>query len=206
MNDVGAIHFLPQLIGHLQQHAPGISIETVQLSIDQYKTALQNGVVDLAFTLRLPAEAGFFQQRIFEDRYMAVVASGHPRIRRKPTLEQYLREQHVRVNLPGWTSHPVDEALRKLNVRRKIPVTVPQYLALPAMLETANLVATIPRSVYIAMRRNDDLSAFALPFEMPSLVVRQFWHERKHADPGLTWLRETISRLFTRSPGDIEPV
>ena len=201
MTDHGAIHFLPPLIGYFQEHAPGISIQTVQLPIDQYKAALENGVADLAFTNTLPAEAGFYQQTIFEDRYMVVVGRQHPRIRKKPTLDQYVREQHVRVSLPGWTSHPVDEALRSLNLSRRVQVTVAQYLALPPILSTSQLVATVPSGIYAAMRRDDELASFALPFEAPPVFIRQYWHERKHADPGLVWLRETISRLFGKSAG-----
>ena len=206
MTDVGAIHFLPRLIGYLNKNAPGVAIETVQLPLDQYKAALQNGLVDLAVTLTLPAEGGLYQQSILEDQYVAVVAVGHPRMRRKPSLEQYLREQHVRVSLPGWTSHPIDEALRQAGVARKTQLTVSQYLTLPPILATTDLVATIPKSIFIAMRGYEDLSAFALPFEIAPLVVRQFWHERKHGDPGLAWLRQSISRLFRKSAQEVSQV
>jgi DNA-binding transcriptional LysR family regulator len=199
LTDIGTVTFLPRLIRHLQEHAPSVSIETSQIAQDEYKDALQNGTVDLAIGQMPPLVAGFFQQRIFEDEFVCVVGAHHPRIKSAPTVEAYLHEKHVRVSVPGRQSSAVDQALNDQDRLRTVMVTVPQYLAILPILATSELVATVPFRVFLAMRRSDELRMFALPFAVPPVVVRQFWHERSHGDPGLVWLRSTISELFSTS-------
>ncbi len=200
MTDIGTVTFLPPLIGYLQQNAPAVGIETAQAPIDGYKAALQDGAVDLAIGQMPSIVAGFYQQRIFEDEFVCVVGSHHPRVRRAPTVEAYLAEQHIRISLPGRPHSAIDEALGDLNLVRKVMVTVPQYLAILPILAASELVATVPYRVFLAMRRSDELRMYPLPFDAPRVVVRQFWHERNHADAGLAWLRGVVSELFSPEP------
>ncbi len=204
LTDIGTVTFLPPLIGRLQVVAPAVAIETVQVPIDEYKASLQDGRVDLAIGQMPPIVAGFYQQRIFEDDFVCVVGAHHPRIRSTPTMEQYLAEQHIRVSLPGRPYSIVDEALSDLDRVRKIMVTVPQYLAILPILAASDLVAAVPYRVFLAMRRSDELRMYQLPFKPPSIVVRQFWHERNHADPALVWLRRQINELFSPPPEAVD--
>jgi DNA-binding transcriptional LysR family regulator len=205
LTDIGAVTFLPSLISHLQQHAPSVRIETAQIPIDRYKDALQEGAVDLAIGQMPAIEAGFYQQRIFEDEFVCLVGARHPRIQGPPTLAAYLAEQHVRVSLPGRAQSAVDEVLAGMNCTRDVMVTVPQYLALLPILTATQLVAAVPFRVFLAMERGGELKTFALPFAAPRVTVRQFWHARKHADPALAWLRGSIAGLFAPgSEGRIE--
>jgi DNA-binding transcriptional LysR family regulator len=197
LTDIGTVTFLPGLIRHLEEHAPSVSIETSQISQDEYKDALQSGAVDLAIGQMPLMVSGFFQQRIFEDEFVCVVGAHHPRIRAAPSVEAYLAEKHVRVSVPGRQSSAVDQALNDQDLMRRVMVTVPQYLAILPILANSELMATVPFRVFLAMRRSDELRTYALPFSVPPVVVRQFWHERSHGDPGLVWLRSTISELFS---------
>lgn len=203
LTDIGTVTFLPRLIRHLEDHAPSVSIETSQIAQDGYREALQNGTVDLAIGQMPPLVAGFFQQRIFEDEFVCVVGANHPRIKSAPSVEAYLNENHVRVSVPGRQFSSVDQALSDQDLVRRVMVTVPQYLAILPILATSALMATVPFKVFLAMRRSDELRMYSLPFTVPPVVVRQFWHERSHADPGLVWLRSTIAELFSTS--SVEP-
>lgn len=200
LTDIGTVNFLPALIAYLQDHAPGVQLETSQVPIDQYKSALQDGAVDLAIGQMPPIEAGFYQQRIFEDEFVCVVGASHPRIRSAPSLEQFLQERHVRVSLPGRPYSAVDEVLSDMSCVRNVMVTVSQYLALLPILSATDLVAAVPQRVFLAMSGSGALRMYPLPFPAPRVVVRQFWHARKHADPALVWLRGVISELFAPAP------
>ena len=174
LTDIGAVTFLPPLIQHLQRHAPSLGIETTQVPLDTYKEALEDGAVDLAIGHMPPILAGFYQQRIFEDVFVCVVGANHPRIRRAPDLDAYLAERHVRVSIPGRQASAIDQALSDMNLVRTVMVTVPQYLAILPILAVSDLVATVPHKVFLAMRRSDELRTYPLPFEPPTVVVRQF--------------------------------
>lgn len=196
LTDIGTVTFLPRLINYLQVNAPALSIQTSQAPQGAYKEALQSGSVDLAIGHMPDIVAGFYQQRIFEDEFVCVVGAAHPRIKSAPTVQAYLAERHIRVSLPGRQQSAVDQALADEGLVRDVMVTVPQYLAILPILATSDLVATVPFRVFEAMRRSDELRMYALPFKVPPVVVRQFWHERNHADPGLAWFRSTVSMLF----------
>ncbi len=200
LTDIGAVTFLPRLVGHLQQHARGVSIESGAAPQHAYKEALESGEIDLAIGQMPRLAAGFFQQRIFEDRYVCVAGVNHPRMQTAPSIDAYLDEQHIRVQLPGRPGSAIDQALGSLDLQRSVRVSVPQYLAILPILTATELVATVPLRVFQAMNRGDELRMHELPFDVPRVVVRQFWHERAHADPAHAWLRATISTLFSGQP------
>lgn len=196
LTDIGIVTFLPGLIKHLENTASMIRIETSFMPQDEYKEALQSGAFDLAIGQIPPIVSGFYQQRLFAEDYVGVVGAQHPRFALRPSLQAYLGERHIRVVLPGRPVSPIDQALADEGLVRDVMVTVPQYLALLPILAASELVATVSVGVFQALRRSGELKMFTLPFNPPKVVVRQFWHERNHADPGLSWLRMTISTLF----------
>jgi len=199
--DVGNVTFLPPMIAHFQTHAPHLKIKTFALPEDQYKEMLESGEADLALGLLPPIVAGFYQQHLFTDQYVCVVAHDHPRIGSKITIEQYMAERHVRVELQGRRSSIVDESLMSVEGYRNVMVSVPHYLVLANLIKTSDLIATVPSGVFRAFD-SPGLRAINVPFPMPKIEVRQFWHERNHADAGLVWLRAAVSRMFSPAAAD----
>jgi DNA-binding transcriptional LysR family regulator len=197
MTDIGMFVFMPTLVARLRSEAPGVRIEATLVPLDQYRETLQSGECDLAVGQMPPIVAGFYQQRLLEDHYVVMVAAGHPRVRETLSLDEYLAEAHARVMLPGRPYSAVDQALQDIGRQRKLAVTVPQYAAVAPIVAASDLVATVPSRVFDAMARTAAVRQLPLPFEVPRLVVRQFWHERNHLDPGLAWLRKTIHEVVT---------
>jgi DNA-binding transcriptional LysR family regulator len=200
LTDIGTVTFLPGLLAYLHEQAPGIGIETGVAPQHAYKQALESGEADLAIGQMPTLPTGFFQQRIFEDAYVCIVGAQHPRLKKAPSIEDYLREHHIRVQIPGRSHSVVDAALAERHLSRQIKVSVAQYLAILPILAATQLVATVPLRVFQAMRHGNGLRMYPLPFQVPTAVVRQFWHERQHADPAHAWLRATISALFAGTP------
>lgn len=192
LTDIGTVTFLPPLLRLLDQAAPGVRIETSQIPLNQYKEALQSGAIELAIGQMPSIIAGFYQQRIFEDSYVGVVAASNTSLSASPTLEEYLAARHVRVQIPGRPQSAIDQALVERSLERNVIVTVGQYLALRPVLLSSELVATVPHDVFLAMGQREELRMFELPFPVEPIVIRQFWHERNHNEPGLAWLRNMI--------------
>lgn len=196
MTDLGVATFLPPLIHRLREQAPKVRIDVLVAPVDQYRETLQSGDVDLAVGQMPPIVSGFYQQRLLEDHYVCMVALQHPRIRNALTLEAYLDQQHVRVMLPGRSFSAVDQALQDRGLQRDVLVTVPHYSAIPPIASTTELLATVPSRVFDSLARGHAVQKLPLPFDVPRIVVRQFWHERNHADAGLSWLRKMIHDLL----------
>src|SRR6266567_3629646 len=90
MTDIGEIVFLPALLRHLKEAAPGISLRIVQLSTAETPRALQSGAVDLAIGFMPDLKTGVYQQLLFTTDYVCIVRADHPTIRERMTRQQFL--------------------------------------------------------------------------------------------------------------------
>ncbi|MCG7602257.1 LysR family transcriptional regulator [Halomonas sp. McH1-25] len=69
MTDIGEIVFLPRLLKRLALEAPSVSLSTVRSQNEDLKREMEEGSVDLAIGLIPQLGAGFYQQRLFMQRY-----------------------------------------------------------------------------------------------------------------------------------------
>ena len=72
MTDIGEIIFLPALIERLRRDAPGISLGTVRTTATNLREDMESGKVDLAIGPLPQLKAGFFQRRLFKQRYVCL--------------------------------------------------------------------------------------------------------------------------------------
>jgi DNA-binding transcriptional LysR family regulator len=103
-----------------------------------------------------------------------------------------LRERHALAKVEGTGHAIVERTLRKHGLDSRIAVRVPHFLALPAIVGSSDLVATIPRPLAVLMVDAVPIEILRHPLKLPKLVIRQFWHERFDAEPALMWLRRTL--------------
>jgi DNA-binding transcriptional LysR family regulator len=76
----------------------------------------------------------------------------------------------------------------------RIAVSLPHFLALPALLEGTGLAAIVPRPLANALVRAHPISLYELPYATTRLEVRLLWHERQEGDPSQDWLHELVRR------------
>ena len=100
MADISQLVLLPELWRFLRRVAPGVKIAISPLTADTGRL-LERGEADLAFGFIPQLEAGFFQQSLFEQRYLCLLRHDHPRIREQLTITQYEAEDHATVNTVG---------------------------------------------------------------------------------------------------------
>lgn len=189
LSDVGEMVVLPSLMRALSSEAPGVSIEASRLPHADYASALRSGQADLAIGNIGFLHTGFYQQHLFDDRYLCIARKDHPRLKGKLTLARYLSLRHV-VSTAGSTDTLVDEALSISKQQRNIKLTVAHYHRCAAMVMQSDLIATVPGNTVTGM---EGLEAYTLPFKMPQARVRQFWHRRAHTDTAHIWLRQLIA-------------
>lgn len=191
-SDVGERVVLPKLMAALKTAAPDIRIEAIRLPQSDYAQALRSGDVDLAIGNIAVLQRGFYQQLLFEDRYLCIARKGHPNVAGELTLDDYLAEDHV-VSLAGSTDNLVEDALACMRRRRNIKLKVTHYYGASAIVAESDLIATVPENAVSGMHTLQKLS---LPFAIPGARVRQFWHRRAHKDPANQWLRTLIAGLI----------
>lgn len=100
---------------------------------------------------------------------------------------------HVVGSRRGVWKGPVDDALDQLGLWREVIATVPTFLDARNIARTSELIALIPRScLRCETRETRGLQGFDLPVPTPELAISAMWHPRLDADPGHSWLRQTL--------------
>src|SRR6185436_6936040 len=123
MTDIGEIYFLPTLMERLRRQAPGVSLSTVRNTAVNLKDEMEAGKVDLAIGLLPQLKAGFFQRRLFRQRYVCMFRKGHKLDKRKVSLAEFGAAEHLLVVSEGTGHGKVDEVLKRSGVERRVSLT-----------------------------------------------------------------------------------
>ncbi|MDO9404824.1 MAG: LysR family transcriptional regulator [Polaromonas sp.] len=195
MTDISEIVLLPTLLNHLRRVAPHIQVEVEKIGVDSVRR-LQDGDVDLAVGFMPQLDAGFYQQVLFKQNFVCLVATGHPRIGARLGKAAFSREGHVQVTASGTGHAIIDKLFERTGIERDIVLRVPSFLGVARIVAETTLIATVPLRYGELMRTREAIRLMPVPHLLPDYDVKQHWHERFHADPGNAWLRQTIAELL----------
>lgn len=196
MTDIGEVHFLPSLARELRSRAPGISIATVRNTAVNLRVDMEQGKVDLALGHLPDLTTDFHQRLLFTQRYVCLFRKGHALETAPDRLQAYADAEHALVLSVGTGHGRVDDFIDKAGVSRRIRLRVPHFVALADVLESSDLVATVPEVFARRSAQHFQLGYLAHPVDLPPIEIRVFWHAKVHQDPANRWLRELIVRQF----------
>jgi len=195
MTDISEIVLLPRMLNHLRGIAPGIHLEISRISPDT-PAELADGTVDLAVGFMPHLEAGFYQQKLFDQQFVCLAAKSHPRVGAALTVENLRQEGHVRVRTSGTGHAIVDKVLARAEIERTVVLNLPSFLGVASIVAQTELLAIVPLRYASTMAGSEAVRFLAIPVDLPSYQVKQHWHERYHADVSNRWLRQMVAALF----------
>lgn len=197
MADVAEIVFLPRLLHHLGRVAPGVRVHSETLPRLALQEALETGQADLALGY-FPdlSGAGFYQQTLYRHTYACMLRPGHPVGAHGLTLARYGALRHAVVSAPARSDDLFEDFLQRQGIHRQIGLRTPHHLSLPSIIETTDLIATVPLATADRFARLGLVEIRPLPFAPPVFEVQQNWHARNHDEPRMRWLRREIAGLF----------
>jgi len=198
MTDISEVVVLPALVNHLRRTAPGILVEAERITTESPRR-LESGDIDLAVGFMPHLEAGFYQQTLFEQNFVCLAAPDHPRIKSKPTKQQFLAEGHIVVTTSGTGHVIVDKVLARKGYVRRIALKVPSFLGVARLVAQTELLVIVPRRLGEALVQQERVRLLEPPVPLPPFAVKQHWHERFHSDVANAWLRRTLAEVL-RSP------
>lgn len=203
MTDASHITLLPRLFGHLRAVAPRARLEVLPISAATGR-ALEAGEADLALGFVPGMDGAFFEQALYEQDFICLVSPDHPRIGDRLSIEDYRREGHIGIlSLSSYTM--LQPALKAVHIDRRIELELPAVLGLTAIVSSTDLIATVPRHIGETLAESGAVRAFRCPLNLPTFMVKQYWHARYHQDQGNRWLRAACASLFLkRSRGEAE--
>jgi DNA-binding transcriptional LysR family regulator len=195
MTDISEIVLLPRMLNHLRGIAPGIHLEISRISPDT-PAELAGGTVDLAVGFMPHLEAGFYQQKLFDQHFVCLAAQSHPRVGAALTVENLRQEGHVRVRTSGTGHAIVDKFLARAEIERNVVLNLPSFLGVASIVAQTELLAIVPLRYASVMAGSEAVRFLAIPVDLPGYQVKQHWHERYHADVSNRWLRQMVAALF----------
>ena len=197
MTDIGEIVFLPRLVERLSREAPGVALNTVRNSAVNLRDDMEAGRVDLAIGLLPQLKAGFFQRRLFTQRYVCLMREGHALAKRKISLAEFSGAEHLLVVSEGTGHGKVDEVLKRSGVERRVTLTVPHFVAVGHILQSTDLLATVPERLAERMVGPFSLAVVPHPGQLPEVAINVFWHAKFHKAPANQWLRSLLFEMFS---------
>lgn len=194
MTDASHITLLPRLLAHVRAQAPGVRLEAARID-GNTERALESGEADLAIGYVPWLSSGMYQQHLYDQDWVCLSNGRHPRIGARFGLRQYRSEGHV-VIAAGTGAQLLERTLVRERIEREVVLELPGFLGLGAIVQTTDLIATVPRHIGETLAKVNGLKVHACPVPVDGFAVRQHWHARYHHEAGNRWLRGVVATLF----------
>jgi DNA-binding transcriptional LysR family regulator len=105
-----------------------------------------------------------------------------------------LAEGHILISPLGRPAGVVDQALSRLKRTRRVMVTLPHFLAAPAVISNTDYVMTIARRIALQLSQIYHLRVFPPPVRLNGFDMVMAWHPRSEAEAGVIWLKQKLRR------------
>lgn len=187
---------VPSLMAQIQSRAPRVSLRARSLDDDDFSADffVRHGV-DVAIGSSIGRTDDLVDEVLLEEEFVCVMRAGHP-LAGRLTLDAYLRAGHVRVaTIADEEGHPVDDKLEATNRARDIRTVVPHVLMTPSILQTSDLIATLPTRLAKLVAQQGALVTASLPLELSGFDVSMIWHKRLEEDDASRWLRGLLREV-----------
>jgi DNA-binding transcriptional LysR family regulator len=192
-DDMQAVLVAP-LLARLRSEAPGLDIRIRPIHLNSAHEA-SRGMIELAVMpdirneLTLSGLSELVLSPVYTRRFISV-----SRTQRKLTLQSFLAADHVLVSPQGNEGGYVDDALRLAGQKRRVAVTVPGFLAALSLVQSSDLLATLPDDIVHALA--PALHRYTCPVATPELSMCVIWAARFTHDARHSWLRAQVREVL----------
>jgi len=219
-SDYVAVVVLPTFIATLRREAPGIDVQIFPIGRIDLAAQLDSGRLDLAVSWFDHVPARLFRTPIVEEDEVLVVAKGHELATGEMTMQRLLQVPHLVVEFTGLGEGGDTGVLDERGLKRRtriergltehtlragaaernepglrLGLTAPNYLMVPELVASSDMVATLPRRFAQQAARRYDLVLLEPPYRYPPVVVEAVWHELNRDSATHRWTRELLRRV-----------
>jgi len=179
----------------IEQQAPGINIHAVPYKVNGQRLLLEADV-DMVLDYFEGNSERVTSQLLFENHFVCAMRTGHPLANKTLDITTFAQAEHLLMSLSGEAKGSVDAILQTQGLSRRISMTVNHCYNLPKILESTDLITSIPLPVILSSVNSGKLVARKLPFSIEPGPISMSWHSRNDRDPALTWLRKAIKEIL----------
>ena len=198
VRDVLEATLLPTFMQHVSDEAPGIEVHAIQVDRRDMESELASGTLDAALDVLLPVSDAVKHSRIAGDRMVVVARTGHPIVKSRVSMENYLKHDHVLVSSRRSGPGLEDVELSRLGVQRRIRLRCQHYFAACRVVSQTNFILTMPERYARVANEHFGNRILPFPLEKPELDVHLYWHSNVENEPANKWLRKQLRSTFER--------
>ena len=138
---------------------------------------------------------------VLRDRYIGIARRGHPAFRGKTlTAAAYAELPHLLFSPRGDPQGFMDEPLAQVTGRRRrVAMTIPHVLAVPAIVARTDLVTVIAERIARLYAAQLGLILFEPPLKLPDFTINMLTSAARADDPGLQWLQQQVMTVCKSS-------
>ncbi len=188
---------MPALLRKIYTSAKEVRIQVVPQTGLPHQ-AIENGEGDLLIIPEQYVSTDHPYLPLFEDEFVVVGWDKHPALKNKRqiSIDDYVKHGHVAASFGSKSVQnlPVVEGwfLDKLNLQRRVDITVPSIAAVPSLVVGTERLATVHKRLALKVRKSLPIKIWQPPLKTPKFVQMLQWNRFREKDPGLTWLREIV--------------
>lgn len=192
LSDYAAHLVLPLLVKRLRDQAPNIDVHVCQASREAMLAQLVDGEIDLALGVFPDTASGIVAETLFEEHFVSVADTHSLPRRGKLSLANWLARPHVLVATRPDADNEIDAALAARGRRRRVALVLPHWRASTEVLTGTDMILTVASRTLDHVPRDQGLTRFMPPFELPPFAFQQAWHMRKETDSAHHWFRGVV--------------
>lgn len=195
LTDYAAFVLLPPLLARLAVEAPGLDVRVRGIfGRVEALDLLDNGEATLAIGFPVEASARILVHPLLREGFACIARHGHPAFATGASLESFAAAQHLLVSPENDRLGLVDDRLAALGLRRRIVLSLPQFVVAPFVVAETDLVATLASRVARRFAGASlGLAVHEPPIALPDWPLAMMWHRRVNDHPATAWLRDLIA-------------
>jgi DNA-binding transcriptional LysR family regulator len=173
---------------HLMPTQPGLSAgRPWQESLEKLETR----EMDIAVLPIGEVPSRFEARDLYVEDFVIAMRKGHA-FNRSPTQAQYLKASHLLVSLGGDPHGFVDDQLAKRGIKRRVALTVPNFMMAVAHLAKSDMIAALPRRLVASEAHRFGLVSAELPFKRKPDQILAVVTKAAMMDDGVAWFMHVL--------------
>lgn len=198
-HDYALAVLMPTLMADLQQQAPGVDLRCVSIPPSDVVAGLDRGALDFALGGFIGIKAERVTRTVlFSDRFVGVARQDHPQLKAGlMSFEDFKSLPHVLISPDGQPRGDIDQALSSHGVTRHVAITVPNFLALPYMIEKTDIIGVLPERLALRTAETSRLALFDLPIDVDRVTCSMLVLTPLMEKPEIKWLTTLLKNAAT---------
>ncbi|WP_341529218.1 LysR family transcriptional regulator [Nostoc sp. UHCC 0302] len=192
-SDYTSFVVMPKLLEVCRRIAPSINFRLIGFAKDFVGELLERREIDLALGVFQDPPRQTMQMPLFPEHFVGICRLGHPILSQDViTPEFFASFLHALFTLRQDEVGEIDKALAQCHLQRRIVLTTPHLLVLPAIISSTDLVAAVPSRLVTPLAYQGALEIFELPVQTQPWMISMLWSKLIQQDQANSWLRQML--------------